>query len=125
MFDIGFAEMLIIGIVALLVIGPERLPSVARTAGMYIGKIKRFVSNVRSDVEREFRTDELQRMLQQQQSELDSLRDAVNETRQETDLESIEDAIKEAGKDVVDDGSGKAERRDNESTAAAASDKSP
>lgn len=101
MFDIGFAEMLIIGIVALLVIGPERLPTVARTAGVYFGRIKRFVSNVRSDVEREFRTEELQRMLQQQQSELNSLKDAVNETRQEADLESIEKTIRDTGNDVI------------------------
>ncbi len=89
MFDFGFAEMLVIGIVALLVIGPERLPGVARKAGTYVARIRRFVSNVRSDVEREFRTDELQRMLKQQQDELQSLKDVVNETRQDVDLESI------------------------------------
>ena len=102
MFDIGFAEMLIIGIVALLVIGPERLPAVARKAGHYFARIKRFVSNVRSDVEREFRTDELQKMLQQQQDELRSLKDAVNETRQEVDLGSIEQTIRQTGDDIID-----------------------
>lgn len=101
MFDIGFAEMMIIGIVALLVIGPERLPAVARKAGHYIGRIKRFVSNVRSDVEREFRTDELQKMLQQQQDELNSLRNVVNETRQDADLDSIEETIRQTGEDIT------------------------
>lgn len=96
MFDMGFAEMLIIGIVALLVIGPERLPAVARKAGTYVAKIKRFVSNVKSDVEREFRTDELQQMLKQQQEELSSLKDIVNETKKDVDLESIEQSIKES-----------------------------
>ena len=106
MFDIGFAEMLIIGIVALLVIGPERLPGVARKAGSYFARLRRFVSNVRADVEREFRTDELQRMLQQQQDELQSLKDAVNETRKEADLESIEASVKEAVEQANADDSG-------------------
>ncbi len=97
MFDMGFAEMLIIGIVALLVIGPERLPSVARKAGTYVAKIKRFVSNVKSDVEREFRTDELQQMLKKQQEELSSLKDIVNETKREVDLGSIEKSITQDG----------------------------
>lgn len=108
MFDIGFAEMLIIGIVALLVIGPERLPGVARKAGTYFARLRRFVSNVRADVEREFRTDELQRMLQQQQDELQSLKDAVNETRKEADLESIENSVKDAAAEVARDDTGSA-----------------
>ena len=103
MFDIGFAEMLIIGIVALLVIGPERLPGVARKAGGYFARLRRFVTNVRADVEREFRTDELQRMLQQQQDELQSLKDVVNETRKDADLESIEASVMEAAKEASKD----------------------
>ncbi len=103
MFDMGFAEMLIIGIVALLVIGPERLPSVARKTGAYVAKIKRFVSNVKSDVEREFRTDELQKMLKQQQEELSSLKDIVNETKNDVDLESIEKSLKDSGDEVMAD----------------------
>ena len=93
MFEFGFAEMLIIGIVALLVIGPERLPSVARTVGTYVGRIRRFVSNVRSDVEREFRTDELQRMLRDQQDELNSLKEAVNQGRNDSGMGSIRDEV--------------------------------
>lgn len=107
MFDIGFAEMVIIGIVALLVIGPERLPSVARKAGTYFARVKRFVNNVRSDVEREFRTDELQKMLQQQKDELQSLKDTVNETVRETkkdiDLGSIEQSIRDSGEQIMAD----------------------
>jgi len=99
MFDMGFAEMLVIGIVALLVIGPERLPAVARKAGSYFARIRRFVSNVKSDVEREFRTDELQQMLRQQQDELKSLKNIVNETRRDADLESLERSIREPEKD--------------------------
>ena len=103
MFDIGFAEMLIIGIVALLVIGPERLPGVARQAGIYIGRIKRFVSNVRSDVEREFRTEELQRMLEEQKSELQSIRQRMDKARDEMDLEDVENSIRDTAREVVED----------------------
>jgi sec-independent protein translocase protein TatB len=100
MFDFSFAEMLIVGIVALLVIGPERLPTVARKAGTYVARLRRFVSNVRSDVEREFRTDELQRMLKEQQNELNSLKEAVNETRNEADLNSIKQSVEETVEEV-------------------------
>ena len=99
----GFAEMMIIGIVALLVIGPERLPSVARKAGAYVAKVKRFITNVKSDVEREFRTDELQQMLKQQQEELSSLKDIVNETKKDVDLGSIEKSLRDSGEEVMSD----------------------
>jgi sec-independent protein translocase protein TatB len=105
MFDMGFAEMLVIGIVALIVIGPERLPSVARKAGAYFAKIRRFVSNVKSDVEREFRTDELQRMLQQQQEELSSLKDVINETKHDVDLDGIKSSVEDAAQDAIADDS--------------------
>ena len=79
MFDMGFTEMMLIGIVALIVIGPERLPGVARTAGKYFGKLKRFVSNVKSDVESELRADELREILSKQQEELNSLKNVVKD----------------------------------------------
>ena len=56
MFDVGFWELLIIGLVALLVIGPERLPGLARTAGAWLGRAKRFVSDVKTEIDEELRT---------------------------------------------------------------------
>jgi len=53
MFDVGFSEMLVIGIVALVVIGPERLPRVARTIGVLFGRMQRYVAQVKSDINRE------------------------------------------------------------------------
>jgi sec-independent protein translocase protein TatB len=88
MFDMGFTEMLLIGIVALVVIGPERLPGVARTAGKYLGKLKRFMTNVRADVESELRTDELREILAKQQQELNSLKDVVSDTAKDLDISS-------------------------------------
>ena len=62
MFDIGFTELLIIGVVALIVIGPERLPKVARTAGHLYGRMQRYVSSVKSDISHEIQLDEMRRV---------------------------------------------------------------
>jgi sec-independent protein translocase protein TatB len=61
MFDIGFTELLVIGVVALLVIGPERMPKVARTAGHLFGRFQRYVSAVKADIGREVELDELRK----------------------------------------------------------------
>ena len=95
MFDMGFTEMMLIGIVALIVIGPERLPGVARTAGKYLGRLKRFVTSVKADVEQELRADELREILAKQQRELDSLRDTISDAGHE--LEKEAGAIGKAG----------------------------
>jgi sec-independent protein translocase protein TatB len=79
MFDMGFTELALIGIVALVVIGPERLPSVARSTGKYVGRLKRFMTTVKADVEQELRADELRQILTDQQKELDSLKDSITE----------------------------------------------
>lgn len=62
MFDIGFSELLVIGIVALVVIGPERLPKVARTAGLLLGRLQRYVSDVKADISREMQLEELKKL---------------------------------------------------------------
>lgn len=61
MFDIGFTELLLIGVVALLVVGPERLPKVARTAGHLLGRFQRYVASVKSDISREVQLEELRK----------------------------------------------------------------
>ncbi len=61
MFDIGFSELLVIGIVALVVIGPERLPKVARTVGGWLGKLNRYAAQVKDDVNREMKLEELKK----------------------------------------------------------------
>jgi sec-independent protein translocase protein TatB len=62
MFDIGFSELVVIGVVALIVIGPERLPRVARTIGILAGRLQRYVSDVKADINREVELDELRKM---------------------------------------------------------------
>ena len=64
MFDIGFTELMLIGVVALVVIGPERLPKVARTAGQWMGKLNRYVSQVKQDIDRDMKLEELRKMQQ-------------------------------------------------------------
>ncbi len=65
MFDVGFSELLVIGLVALIVIGPERLPKVARTAGQWLGKLNRYVSQVKQDIDRDIKLEELRKMQQE------------------------------------------------------------
>ncbi|MGE4404144.1 Sec-independent protein translocase protein TatB [Pseudomonas sp.] len=63
MFDIGFTELLLVGLVALLVLGPERLPGAVRTTGLWVGRLKRSFSNIKAEVEREIGADEIRRQL--------------------------------------------------------------
>jgi len=63
MFDMGFMELMVIGVLALLVLGPERLPKAARTMGLIIGRVRRSVSNFQEDLERQARTEELKAKL--------------------------------------------------------------
>ena len=59
MFDFGFWEIAIIGIITLIVVGPEKMPAIARKAGLYFGKLNRFFNKVKSDINEELRMDEL------------------------------------------------------------------
>lgn len=70
MFDIGFWELCLIAIVALLILGPERLPTAARTAGLWIGKARRMIGNVKSEIDRELQLDEVRKKLQEEESKL-------------------------------------------------------
>ncbi len=81
MFDIGFWELTIIAVVALLVIGPERLPRVARTAGLWLGRGRRFIRSVKADIEREVAADELKKTLAKQ-AKLPEMYDIVEDTKQ-------------------------------------------
>lgn len=64
MFDFSFSELIAIGLVALIVIGPQRLPKVARTAGHFLGRLQRYVSDVKSDIQREMQLEDLKKMQQ-------------------------------------------------------------
>jgi len=70
MFDIGFWELCLIAVVALLILGPERLPVAARTAGLWIGKARRMIGNVKSEIDRELQLDEVRKKLQEEETKL-------------------------------------------------------
>ncbi|MBP3438153.1 MAG: twin-arginine translocase subunit TatB [Sutterella sp.] len=95
MFDFGFSEMLVIGTIALVVLGPERLPAVARTAGEWIGKAQRFVAQVKSDIDRETELSELKRI----QEEAKALADDVKSTVEKSAAE-IEKNVQSAADDA-------------------------
>lgn len=69
MFEIGFSELMLVGVIALLVIGPEKLPGLARTVGLWTGRAKRLIGSVQQDVQRELaKADELTRLLEEQKN---------------------------------------------------------
>ena len=88
MFDIGFSELLVIGVVALIVIGPERLPRVARTIGHLMGRMQRYVADVKADIDREVELEELRKMRDSVQQAATSIESSVQSelTKAETEL---------------------------------------
>ncbi|HEX5803549.1 MAG TPA: Sec-independent protein translocase protein TatB [Azospira sp.] len=95
MFDIAFSEMLIIAIVALVVLGPERLPKVARTAGHLLGRLQRYVSDVKSDINREMQLEELKKLQSQVEDSARSLERSVT-----AQMQTAESALKETAETV-------------------------
>jgi len=81
-FDVGFWELVLVGVVALLVVGPERLPEVARTAGRWVGAARRMVATFRADIEREIRAEQLKEVLQKQ-TEFKGAYEVLEETRKD------------------------------------------
>ena len=73
MFDIGFSELLLIAVVALVVIGPERLPGVARNAGRFAGRLQRYVSDIKRDFNREIEFEEIRRLQQEMETTVQSM----------------------------------------------------
>lgn len=99
MFDIGFSELVVIGLVALIVIGPERLPRVARTVGALLGRFQRYVNDVKSEVRREMEIEDLRKFQSQ-------LTDQVREVEQtiHKELRSAEDVARSGLAEVGDTG---------------------
>jgi sec-independent protein translocase protein TatB len=87
MFDVGFSELMVIAVVALIVIGPERLPKVARTLGHLFGRMQRYVNDVKSDISREMELDELKKLQSTMQDAARSFEHSVSKEISETESE--------------------------------------
>ena len=79
MFDIGFAELLIIAVVGLVVLGPDKLPIAARTVGLWVGKARRTLGGIQAEINEELRLDEMKRQVAMQKEELDKELDEMRE----------------------------------------------
>ena len=85
MFDIAFSEITLIAVVALIVIGPERLPKVARTLGHMFGRLQRYVNEVKADISREMELDELRKLKSEVQSAAQDLQQSVSQAAHEVE----------------------------------------
>lgn len=97
MFDIGFSELVVIGLVALVVVGPKRLPVATRTIGALIGRAQRYVSDVKTDIQRQMDLDELRKVQQQVQNVGQQIQSGVQRVESEvgavtSDLSQTADA---------------------------------
>lgn len=98
MFEISFGEIIVIGVVALVVIGPERLPKVARTVGAFVGRLQRYISHVKADIQREVHLGELRQL----QSDIQDA--ATNfESQIKSELDSAEKSIHQTADPIKND----------------------
>lgn len=81
MFDVSLTELMVIGVVALIVIGPERLPKVARTVGHLLGRAQRYVNDVKSDIQREIELDELRKFKNEMEDAAQGVQQSLNDTQ--------------------------------------------
>ncbi len=105
MFDIGFWELTVIAVVALIVIGPDKLPEVARTAGKWAGRTRRFVNQVRSDIDSEIKQEDVRKFIEKEVG-LGEIKDALATKHKQYDFEEeksyLVGAIDDA-KNAIDD----------------------
>lgn len=122
MFDVGFTEILLIGIVSLIVIGPERLPAVAKTVGHWVGKMQRFVRGVKTDLASELETGDLKKLIGDQREQINELRSMVSTAKKDFEsttrevvettksgLADLEKTVDDAKKDIDDAEAGKSD----------------
>lgn len=91
MFEIGFSELLLIAVISLLVLGPERLPTAVRTVALWIGRIRRQFQEIKTEVEREIGADEIRAQLRNE-----AIMDELRQSR-----EALESSVRELGSDVA------------------------
>ncbi|MDO8959139.1 MAG: Sec-independent protein translocase protein TatB [Rhodocyclaceae bacterium] len=85
MFDIGFTELMVIALVGLIVIGPERMPKVARTVGHLLGRLQRYVGDVKADIKREMQIEELKKLQSEMSAQVHDMESRVDEQMKATE----------------------------------------
>lgn len=105
MFDVSFGEILIIAVVALVVIGPEKLPKVARTLGLLAGRMQRYVSTIKGDIERELKADELRRMQNEVTQQIGAVESQVSSEFRQVE-QSAQEVVRELDAEPGDKKSG-------------------
>lgn len=108
MFGLSFGELFIIGVVGLIVIGPERLPTVARTLGHLVGRAQRYVSDVKSDIQREMDIQEIAKIKEEMQSAVSDVKSSVEDTASalRNPVNALRDDLERTGQSVRDSVSG-------------------
>jgi len=104
MFDVSFSELLLIGVIALIVIGPERLPKVARTIGHLVGRAQRYVNDVKSDIQREMDLEELTNLKGQMEEAANTVKNSIHDaaTSLRKPIDEAQDAINDATRSLKD-----------------------
>jgi sec-independent protein translocase protein TatB len=99
MFDVGFSEIVVIAVVALVVLGPEKLPKTARTLGHLFGRLQRYVNDVKGDIKRELELDELRKLQQNVQSTARELEESMTSATRdmEAGVRDVESALSATG----------------------------
>lgn len=117
MFDVGLQELILIMVIALLVVGPKRLPGLARKAGFWLGRARSYIAGVRNDIAEELRADELRDMMTRQEQEMRELRSMLDQTKSEMEggLEIEQEHLLKA----IDEQPGKEQESEQETTAPA------
>lgn len=103
MFDIGFSEIVLIAVVALVVLGPERLPKAARTLGLLFGRLQRYVNEVKADVSREMELDELRKLQSEMQGAARELQQTVTNAANDmaTGVRNVQSQLNDAGAEAL------------------------
>ncbi len=103
MFDVGFSEILVIAVVALIVIGPERLPKVARTLGHLFGRLQRYVAEVKADIDREMQMEELKKLQSSMQEAAHSVEKSMSEGVRdtETQIKAVAEDVEKTGENAA------------------------
>ncbi|MFT7131133.1 MAG: sec-independent protein translocase protein TatB [Gammaproteobacteria bacterium] len=118
MFDIGFSELILIGVMSLLIMGPERLPGAIRTSSLWIARLRRSFSQIKAEIEREVGADDIKQQLHNEtilQNLKDSNSDLLDSAKEfKSDIEKIGDQLPYDISDVLDNTAKDIEPKDND-----------